>query len=43
MEGSIRDAWVPLEKVNSGELRLQLEVVRLDDYEVSSHVFNLQK
>lgn len=34
VEGSTRDVWVPLEKVNSGELRLQIEVVRIDDYEV---------
>lgn len=27
VEGSIRDVWVPLEKVNTGELRLLLEVV----------------
>ncbi|XP_052179915.1 synaptotagmin-5 [Diospyros lotus] len=35
-EGSIRDVWVPLEKVNSGELRLQIEALRIDDYEGSS-------
>ncbi|KAJ4960703.1 hypothetical protein NE237_020613 [Protea cynaroides] len=31
VEGSLRDVWVPLEKVNSGELRLQIEAVRNDD------------
>ncbi|KAJ0048353.1 hypothetical protein Pint_16491 [Pistacia integerrima] len=35
VEGSIRDIWVPLEKVNSGELRLQIEAVRVDDSEGS--------
>lgn len=33
VEGSVRDVWVPLEKVNSGELRLQIEAVKIDDYE----------
>jgi len=32
-EGSCRDVWVPLEKVNSGELRLQIEAVKSNDYE----------
>ncbi|KAM7482995.1 hypothetical protein LguiB_007578 [Lonicera macranthoides] len=36
VEGSTRDVWVPLEKVNSGELRLQIEVVKIDDYEGSN-------
>ncbi|XP_043812419.1 synaptotagmin-4 isoform X2 [Manihot esculenta] len=31
VEGSIRDVWVPLEKVNSGELRLQIEALRADE------------
>ncbi|XVF09593.1 hypothetical protein REPUB_Repub07fG0107300 [Reevesia pubescens] len=35
VEGSVRDLWVPLEKVNSGELRIQIEAVRIDDYEGS--------
>ncbi|XP_059455671.1 multiple C2 domain and transmembrane region protein 8-like isoform X2 [Corylus avellana] len=35
VEGSARDVWVPLEQVNSGELRLQIEAVRVDDYEGS--------
>ncbi|XP_044466420.1 uncharacterized protein LOC123196445 isoform X2 [Mangifera indica] len=34
VEGSIRDMWVPLEKVTSGELRLQI-TVRVDDCEGS--------
>ncbi|KAI8528683.1 hypothetical protein RHMOL_Rhmol12G0166600 [Rhododendron molle] len=33
-EGSTRDVWVPLEKVNSGELRLLIEAVRMEDNEV---------
>lgn len=35
VEGSVRDVWIPLEKVNSGELRLQIEAVRVEDYEGS--------
>ncbi|XP_050238833.1 synaptotagmin-5 [Mercurialis annua] len=35
VEGSIRDVWVPLEKVSSGELRLQIEAMRVDDYDGS--------
>ena len=35
MEGFIRDIWVPLERVNSGELRLQIEAVRVNDSEGS--------
>ncbi|GMQ11283.1 hypothetical protein CsSME_00053972 [Camellia sinensis var. sinensis] len=31
----LRDVWVPLEKVNSGELRFQIEAVRTDDFEGS--------
>ncbi|KAL6281591.1 hypothetical protein ACE6H2_018472 [Prunus campanulata] len=30
VEGSIRDVWIPLEKVNSGELRLQIEAARVE-------------
>ncbi|KAH7549335.1 hypothetical protein JRO89_XS13G0016000 [Xanthoceras sorbifolium] len=43
IEGSVRDIWVPLEKVNSGELRLQIEAVRISDYEGSrvDMVFNI--
>ncbi|XP_072999935.1 uncharacterized protein [Typha latifolia] len=32
-EGSCRDAWIPLEKVNSGEIRLQVEAIKNDDNE----------
>ncbi|KAI9384384.1 hypothetical protein POPTR_012G056000v4 [Populus trichocarpa] len=35
MEGFIRDMWVPLEKVNTGELRLQIEAVQVNDSEGS--------
>jgi hypothetical protein len=35
MEGFIRDIWVPLEKVNTGELRLQIEAVQVNDSEGS--------
>ncbi|TYJ98991.1 synaptotagmin-5-like [Cucumis melo var. makuwa] len=35
VEGSVRDVWIPLEKVNSGELRLQIEAIRVDDNEGS--------
>ncbi|KAG8374807.1 hypothetical protein BUALT_Bualt10G0034000 [Buddleja alternifolia] len=42
LEGSIRDVYIPLEKVNSGELRLQIEAIKVDDYENSkgSHASN---
>ncbi|KAL2543887.1 C2 domain-containing protein [Forsythia ovata] len=33
IEGSLRDVCIPLEKVNSGELRLQIEAVRVEDDE----------
>ncbi|KAG6589542.1 Synaptotagmin-5, partial [Cucurbita argyrosperma subsp. sororia] len=35
LEGTVRDVWVPLEKVNSGELRLLIEALKADDYEGS--------
>lgn len=38
VEGSIWDVWVPLEKVSSGDLRLQIEAVRVDDFDGSSRV-----
>ncbi|GAB4851993.1 AT3g18370/MYF24_8 [Ancistrocladus abbreviatus] len=31
VDGAVKDVWVPLEKANSGELRLQIETVRMDD------------
>ncbi|PON71697.1 C2 domain containing protein [Parasponia andersonii] len=35
VEGSVRDVWIPLEKVSSGELRLQIEAVIVEDFEGS--------
>ncbi|KAJ9550563.1 hypothetical protein OSB04_014608 [Centaurea solstitialis] len=35
MDGVVRDVWIPLEKVNKGEVRLQIEAVTIDDYEGS--------
>ncbi|XP_061345008.1 uncharacterized protein LOC133290881 [Gastrolobium bilobum] len=35
VDGSIKDVWIPLEGVSSGELRLIIEVVRVDDLEGS--------
>lgn len=35
VEGLVRDVWVPLEKVSSGELRLQIEAVKVEDHEGS--------
>ncbi|KAL5726120.1 MYF24_8 [Ranunculus cassubicifolius] len=32
VEGAVKDIWVPLEKVNTGELRFQIEVVKSDVY-----------
>ncbi|KAJ6795661.1 extended synaptotagmin-1 isoform X2 [Iris pallida] len=32
-EGTCRDVWIPLERVSSGELRLQIEAVKSDDHE----------
>ncbi|KAL6007485.1 hypothetical protein ACLOJK_032983 [Asimina triloba] len=29
-EGTLRDAWIPLEKVNTGELRLQIETAKTE-------------
>ncbi|KAL6556315.1 MYF24 [Orobanche gracilis] len=34
-EGSIRDVYIPLEKVNSGELRLQIKAIKVNDNESS--------
>ncbi|KAL6501625.1 MYF24 [Orobanche gracilis] len=31
VEGSIRDVYIPLEKVNSGELRLQIKATKVND------------
>ncbi|XP_058732343.1 synaptotagmin-5-like [Vicia villosa] len=35
VEGSIRDVWIPLEGVSSGELRLKIEAIRVDSKEGS--------
>lgn len=35
VEGSARDVWIPLEKVNSGELHLRIGAVRVEDNEGS--------
>ncbi|XP_024992068.1 extended synaptotagmin-1 [Cynara cardunculus var. scolymus] len=35
MDGVVRDVWIPLEKVNKGEVRLQIEAVTIDDFEGS--------
>ncbi|XP_022874017.1 uncharacterized protein LOC111392852 isoform X3 [Olea europaea var. sylvestris] len=37
IEGLKRDVSIPLEKVSSGELRLQIEAVRVQDYEGSKN------
>lgn len=31
LDGDSRDVWVPLEKVNSGEIRLEIEPIKNDD------------
>ncbi|CAA7397692.1 unnamed protein product [Spirodela intermedia] len=36
VDGSVRDVWVPLEKVTTGELRLQIEARKKDKAEGSS-------
>ncbi|KAL0906439.1 hypothetical protein M5K25_024934 [Dendrobium thyrsiflorum] len=33
LEGSCRDVWIPLEKANSGELRLQIQVAKNNAHE----------
>jgi len=40
VDGSLRDVWVPLEQVNSGELRLQIEAVRVEDNDGSRVYFS---
>lgn len=39
VEGSIRDVWIPLEGVCSGELRLKIEAIRAKDKEGSEVCF----
>ena len=41
VEGSVRDVWIPLEKINSGELRIQIEALSIDDSEGSRVTFLL--
>ncbi|XP_015966672.1 synaptotagmin-5 [Arachis duranensis] len=36
VDGTVRDVWIPLERVRSGELRLQIQAVRLEDQEGSN-------
>jgi hypothetical protein len=43
VDGSIRDVWIPLERVRSGEIRLQIEAVKADDQEGSMVCFFSQK
>lgn len=42
VEGSVRDVWVPLEKVSSGELRLQIEAVGVEDHEGAKVLLSLK-
>ncbi|CAL5186561.1 unnamed protein product [Lathyrus oleraceus] len=35
VDGSVRDVWIPLERVRSGEIRLKIEAVKADDQEGS--------
>lgn len=39
LERSVRDVWIPLERVSSGELRLLIEAVRVEDQEGSRVCF----
>ncbi|XP_058722425.1 synaptotagmin-5-like [Vicia villosa] len=36
VDGSVRDVWIPLERVRSGEIRLKIEAVKSDDQEGST-------
>lgn len=36
VDGSVRDVWIPLERVRSGEIRLKIEAVKVDDQEGST-------
>ncbi|XXG83764.1 hypothetical protein AAC387_Pa10g1447 [Persea americana] len=36
-EGSLRDVWIPLEKVNTGEVRLQIEAMKSQDSDGSKN------
>ena len=35
MDSRLKDVWIPLEGVSSGELRLKIKVVKVDDPEGS--------
>ncbi|KAL8188597.1 hypothetical protein R6Q57_029885 [Mikania cordata] len=37
IDGVVRDVWIPLEKVNKGEVRLEIEMVTIHDYHQGSH------
>lgn len=39
LDGSVREVLIPLEKVSSGELKLQIEAVRVEENE-GSRVWN---
>lgn len=39
VDGSVRDVWIPLERVRSGEIRLKIEAVKADDQEGSMVCF----
>lgn len=34
IDGSVKEEWIPLEKVNSGDIRLLMEAVRIDNNEL---------
>lgn len=38
LDGVVRDVWIPLEKVNKGEVRLEIEMVTINDYNQGSMV-----
>nr|GEZ95916.1 synaptotagmin-5-like isoform X1 [Tanacetum cinerariifolium] len=37
VDGVVRDVWIPLEKVNKGEVRLQIEAVTIDEFDGSKN------
>lgn len=37
VDGEVRDVWIPLEKVNKGEVRLQIETATIDEYDGSKY------
>ncbi|KAK9071840.1 hypothetical protein SSX86_008270 [Deinandra increscens subsp. villosa] len=36
LDGVVRDVWIPLEKVNKGEVRLEIEMATINDYQQGS-------